>query len=119
MEIRAFGEEAGIPAFSMRKPIIDAAGAGDMHEQVQHDVAFHRIIVEACGNSILRDVWVSLRIEVRTTITALRTGIDLDLAAAIHEPILEALRSRDPEAAGQAMRDHFHVLRQLLKEPRE
>lgn len=101
------------------RAMVGAAGAGDLHSQVAHDVAFHRIIVEACGNSILRDVWLSLRIEARTTITALRTGIDLDQAAAIHEPILEALRARDPDAAARAMRNHFRVLRRLLKEPRE
>jgi DNA-binding GntR family transcriptional regulator len=99
--------------------MVAAATAGDMHEQVQRDVAFHRIIVEGCGNSILRDVWLSLRIEARTMITALRTGIDLDEMAAIHEPILEALRRRDPDAAARAMVDHFHFLRNLLKEPRE
>jgi DNA-binding GntR family transcriptional regulator len=100
------------------RAMVAAAGDGDLHSQVAHDVAFHRIIVEACGNSILRDVWLSLRIEARTTITALRTGIDLDQAAAIHAPILEALRARDPAAAGRAMRNHFRVLRRLLKEPR-
>src|SRR5207244_7422734 len=29
-----------------------AADAGDLHEQVEHDVAFHRLIVEASGNQV-------------------------------------------------------------------
>lgn len=43
MEIRAFGEEAGIPAFSMRKPIIDAAGAGDRN--IYFDLGDERLTV--------------------------------------------------------------------------
>ena len=36
------------------------------------DVEFHRTIVDACGNSILHDVWQSLRVEGRTMITSLQ-----------------------------------------------
>jgi DNA-binding GntR family transcriptional regulator len=97
--------------------MVAAAGTGDVHEQVQHDVEFHRIIVEGAGNSILREVWLSLRVEARTLVTALQTGIDLDEVAAIHEPILAAVRDRDPEAAAAAMADHFRILRDLLEEP--
>ena len=95
-----------------------ATAVGDVYEQVLHDVEFHRLIVEACGNSILRDVWRSLRIESRTMITSLRSSIDLDGVAEIHEPILAALRAKDPDAAALAMRRHFDVLRQLLEEVR-
>jgi DNA-binding GntR family transcriptional regulator len=95
-----------------------AAAAGDVHEQVRHDVEFHRLIVEACGNSILSDVWRSLRVEARTMITSIRSGIDLDGVAEIHGPIIAALRAKDPDAAAVAMRKHFDVLRQLLEEPR-
>lgn len=93
-----------------------AAAAGDRHEQVLSDVAFHRTIIDACGNSILRDVWLSLRVEGRTMITSLQTGIGLEAIAAIHEPILDAINARDPDAAAAAMRRHFDVLRSLLDE---
>jgi DNA-binding GntR family transcriptional regulator len=93
-----------------------AAADGDLHEQVRSDVEFHQTIIDACGNSILRDVWRSLRIEGRTMITTLRTGIDLEEIAAIHEPILDAMRAKDPDAAAAAMRRHFDVLRSLLDE---
>ena len=93
-----------------------AAAEGDRHEQVRSDVEFHRTIIDACGNSILRDVWRSLCIEGRTMITTLRTGIDLEEIAAIHEPILDAIRAKDPNAAAAAMRRHFDVLGSLLEE---
>ena len=93
-----------------------AAADGDRHEQVLSDVEFHRTIIDACGNSILRDVWQSLRVEGRTMITSLQTGIGLEEIAAIHEPILAAISARDPDAAAAAMRRHFDVLRSLLDE---
>lgn len=93
-----------------------AAAEGDLHRLVEHDVAFHRLIVEASGNRILLDVWTSLRIEARTIITALTTGIDHHELAATHEPVLEALAAGDPELAGAAIRRHIEEFGELLLE---
>jgi len=91
-----------------------AAADGDLHRLVEHDVAFHRLIVEASGNSILLDVWCSLRVEARTIITALATGIDHHELADTHEPVLEALAASDPERAGLAIRRHIEEFGELL-----
>jgi DNA-binding GntR family transcriptional regulator len=93
-----------------------AAEDGDRHEQVLADVEFHRTIVDACANTILRDVWRSLRVEGRTMITSLRAEIGLAEIASIHEPILAAIHAKDADAAALAMRRHFDVLRSLLNE---
>ena len=93
----------------------DAAARGDLHAQAEHDAAFHRIVVEASGNSILMDVWSSLRVESRTLITALKTGVDGGEVAELHRPILEALRARDPERAAAAIGDHLQLFATLVK----
>jgi DNA-binding GntR family transcriptional regulator len=93
----------------------EAASRGDLHDQAEHDAAFHRLIVEASDNRILRDVWTSLRVEARTLITALKTGADGQEIADMHLPILKALRARDPAAAGAALRNHFQQFATLLK----
>ena len=92
-----------------------AADAGDPHALIEHDAAFHRLIVEASGNGILADVWKSLRIETRTAITALRARIDGHEIAELHRPVLDALRDCDPDRAGQALRRHVEYLGQLVK----
>ena len=92
-----------------------ATDAGDLHAQVEHDVNFHRLIVEASGNSILVDVWNSLRVETRTVITTLKTGIDGHEIAEMHRPVLEALEARDPELAGATLRRHVEHFGELLK----
>jgi DNA-binding GntR family transcriptional regulator len=91
-----------------------AADEGDLHGLVEHDVAFHRLIVEASGNGVLIGVWASLRVEARTTITALSTGIDHHELADTHEPVLAALAARDPERAGRALRRHIEDFGELL-----
>jgi DNA-binding GntR family transcriptional regulator len=93
-----------------------AADAGDLHAIVEHDVRFHRLIVEASGNRTLLDVWRSLRVEARTAITALATGIDHHRIAEMHEPVLRALADRDPERAGRALRLHIEEFGQLVLE---
>ena len=93
----------------------DAADSGDLLVQAEHDTAFHRIIVEASGNSILVQVWNSLHLETRTAITALKTGVDRHEIVAMHQPILDALVRRDPDAASAAIADHFMRFAQLLE----
>jgi DNA-binding GntR family transcriptional regulator len=92
-----------------------AADANDLHAQVEHDVAFHRLIVEAAGNRVLLETWQSLRVEARTIVTALRTGLDGHDIAERHRPVLEALRARDPELAGTSLRRHVEQFGELLK----
>jgi DNA-binding GntR family transcriptional regulator len=92
-----------------------AADAGDLHEQVVHDVEFHRLIIEAAGNGILLEVWSFLRIESRTIVTALKTGLDGHELAERHRPILDALRERDPERAGATIRRHLEQFAEFMR----
>lgn len=108
--VRLDGEVAALEAE------IDAMrNAADLHDQVEHDVRFHRLIVEASGNRTLAEVWGSLRVEARTVITAVKTGIDRKEIAEMHVPIVEALRQRDPERAGRAVREHVERFGELLR----
>jgi DNA-binding GntR family transcriptional regulator len=91
-----------------------AAEKGDLYEQVQHDVEFHRLIVEASGNHVLRDVWKSLRIEARTLISALKADIGGHEIAEMHRPVLEALAEGNAEKAGLLLRKHVEYFGELI-----
>lgn len=93
-----------------------AADTGDLHAVVEHDVRFHRLIVEASENRTLLDVWRSLRVEARTAITALATGIDHHRIAEMHEPVLRALAEGDADTAGRVLRAHIEEFGQLVLE---
>ena len=93
-----------------------AADAGDLHEQVEHDVQFHRLMIEASGNRTLLEVWASLGVEARTVMTLLKTRVDRRRLAEMHQPILDALRTGDPGLAGRVARAHVEGFRDLLLE---
>ena len=97
---------------------IDAmAKAEDVVAQAEHDTRFHELIVQASGNTRLFEVWSSLQVEARTTITAVATGLAPAEAAELHRPILEALRSRNAKQAGKAIRSHVEMFgKRLVRE---
>ena len=83
-----------------------AAAEGDVERFAQHDLAFHRIIVEAGDNGCLRRTWESLGVEARIRVLLERSGTDLTRAADSHEPIFVALTNGDAETAGGLLRTH-------------
>lgn len=91
-----------------------AAEKGDLYEEVQHDVKFHRLIVEASGNRVLQDMWRSLRIEARTLISVLKAHIGGYELAELHRPVLEALAEGDAEKAGLLLRNHVEYFGELI-----
>ena len=121
--IRAALEEvaarAAAPAFAgdvgaLEGEIHGMATAKTLSEQVEHDVRFHELIVEASGNKRLLELWKSLEVEARTAISAVRTGLEPSDAARLHQPILEALRAGDAEEAGRRIRDHVEEFGRMV-----
>jgi DNA-binding GntR family transcriptional regulator len=103
---------------ALEREVAAMAKAERIGEQVEHDVRFHRLIVEASGNARLIELWASLQVEARTMITALRTGLNAAEVAGRHEQIVEALRRRDADAAGRQIRDHVEAFGRMFIEGR-
>jgi DNA-binding GntR family transcriptional regulator len=80
------------------------AGAGGP-DVMRHSIAFHREIVEAAGNRLLRAVWESLGIEIWTTLSVRRHDTELCGKTAEHIEIAEAFRHRDA-GVGRLLHDH-------------
>ncbi|HYM82552.1 MAG TPA: GntR family transcriptional regulator [Candidatus Dormibacteraeota bacterium] len=84
-----------------------AAGAGDAHTLAAADAAFHGTIVVLSGNRTLERVWRTLEPFSRTYVTVVAPGVDQRYIADAHVAILDVLRTRDPDAAVEALRRHF------------
>lgn len=93
-----------------------AAAREDTNELVRHDIAFHRLIVEAAENPVLEQCWRSLGVEGRITISLYGTNIEPEDAAELHVPLLEAIRSGKPRAAGRAARKHVEEFARIARE---
>jgi DNA-binding GntR family transcriptional regulator len=85
-----------------------AAGKrGDVGALTQHDILFHRLLVEASGNVPLVQCWKSLGVEGRITLSLYGTYIEPQEAAGLHDPILDAVRAGDVARAGKEARKHI------------
>jgi DNA-binding GntR family transcriptional regulator len=94
-----------------------AARQADVHEFTAHDVGFHRVIVEASGNRTLQELWVSLHVDLRTTITLIKRVDDLMQVAESHVPVLEALDSGDAERSAHELRRHIESFADWVPSP--
>jgi len=90
---------------AMRK----AAALHDLDGFARHNMAFHRLIVEAAGNPVLLRVWDSLILEVRTRIGLSKLDVDMAASAETHVPIIDAFDRGDGEAAGLLLREHSEM----------
>jgi len=90
-----------------------AAVSGDTQGVIEHSVEFHRAIMVAAGNRLLLNIWQSLQIETRTTITMLVEGLDLVEIADSHQPIVDAIASGDAERAARVAREHQDYFERL------
>ena len=90
-----------------------AAAGGDVPALIEHSVSFHREIMRAAGNRLLLNIWSSLQIETRTTITMLADGLDLGEIAESHQPIVDAIRAGDAEHAARVAREHQEYFERL------
>jgi DNA-binding GntR family transcriptional regulator len=84
----------------------EAARRGDAQAIGTASVSFHRHVIDAAGNELLKHAWEALQIEARTAVTLLAVEPDLDDVAEEHEELLTVLRSGDLTAACQLTRDH-------------
>lgn len=84
----------------------EAAKRGDIEALGGHSVAFHRMIVAASGSSLLLKMWESLHVETHTRMTLLGHSIDFLAVADSHQPIVDAIRAGDVEAACRLSREH-------------
>ena len=92
-----------------------AAKRHDLADLVKHDIAFHRLIVEASDNPILEQCWKSLGVEGRITVTLYGTYVEPEEAAELHVPLLEAIRSGKQGAAGREARKHVEAFARIAR----
>jgi DNA-binding GntR family transcriptional regulator len=91
-----------------------AAAEEDVHAEASADASFHGRLVELANNATLLRVWRLLEPFSRTYITIVVPGADGRRIAELHAPILEALRSGDPQMTADAIRRHFADAQSML-----
>jgi len=90
--------------------MVDAGRKHDFDRMTQLDNDFHGTIMQVSGNTLLYQLWQTLRFGYWTIVTAKMSSFDLEHLAVRHEELLDALKSRDPEKASHAMQHHIEDL---------
>ena len=101
---------AGAPSKSMLNALLRnmraAARANDAAGFAECNSAFHRAIVEAAGNGVLRDVWETLNIKARTMVNVSRRTRGLVELADSHRVIIDAIATGQPTTARRVAIEH-------------
>ena len=89
-----------------------AARDADIMTLADFDMEFHRRICEWSGNASLLRVWLPLSGQIQRFIihSHPRRYPDLVHVATRHQPIVDALRSREPETASRVLREHVMLI---------
>jgi DNA-binding GntR family transcriptional regulator len=83
-----------------------AAQAEDTEAVGLETVMFHRHIVEAAGNELIRRSWENLHIEARTSVTIMAMAPDLQSIAGDHQTLIDSLTEGSIDAACNLARQH-------------
>jgi serine phosphatase RsbU (regulator of sigma subunit) len=95
--------------------MLAAVRSNDLDAYAEHDVKFHRIILEASQNGALRRIWDTLAIDLRMRAAIPKVSRDLYDSAASHRPIANALEEGRGREAGLLLRNHVETTLQYLK----
>ena len=92
--------------------MIEAARRRDRDELPRLDNQFHETIMQISGNKTLYQLWQTLHFGFWTMLTIHLDRFDLEFLAARHRDVLDALITRNPETAAEAMKHHIEDLGQ-------
>jgi serine phosphatase RsbU (regulator of sigma subunit) len=87
----------------------------DLDSFVEHDVTFHRSILQASQNEILLRVWDSLAVDLRIRAAIAKVSKDLPEIVESHQPIIDALDRGQGREAALLLRNHVETLLEFLK----
>jgi len=97
--------------------MIEASKDENLDKMIAEDLRFHRTICELSGHRRLLDVWLNLENQLHIFLT-----IEKDLFGnshrfvKTHHPILEAVKGRKIRPARKAIRDHFNLATEVIRQ---
>jgi len=91
-----------------------AVAHGDLDACAEHDVKFHRNILQASQNDALLRVWETLSFELRIRAAIGKVSKALPEIVESHQPIIDALENGYEREAGLLLRNHVEGVLQYL-----
>ena len=89
--------------------LADAADRGDVYESIEADHALHMAITEGSDNRFLTEAVDRLNCGSLRLWYVAHERLGLERVTADHQDIIDALRTRDPDRAASAVRQHIMI----------
>jgi DNA-binding FadR family transcriptional regulator len=93
----------------LERAVHDLAAASQLEARIEADVRFHRILAEATGNPVFVLLLETLADFLRESRQRTLAYSGMERALAGHRAILDAVRSRDPVKAREAIHEHLDL----------
>ena len=120
MAAREAAERASDEQIARLHDMLDELGEaqrrGDQMGAVEADLALHRELMLASGNRRLCRIWIEMSEEIRFVIGVAQRALPEIEWARYNRPIVEAVASRNPELAEQAVASCFDVAHQEIRD---
>lgn len=87
----------------------------DLDSYAEHDVKFHRGILQASQNDVLIRVWDTLACDLRIRAAIEKVTKNLQDVVESHQPIIEALERGQGREAGALLRNHVETFVEFLR----
>jgi sigma-B regulation protein RsbU (phosphoserine phosphatase) len=88
---------------------------GNLDACIEHDINFHRSILEASQNDVLVRVWDTLALDLRMRAVIGKISEDMRDVVESHQPIVDALGKGRGREAGLLLRNHVETFSEYLK----
>jgi serine phosphatase RsbU (regulator of sigma subunit) len=92
-----------------------AIGDLDLDSYAEHDLRFHRSILQASRNDVLLRVWDTLAFDLRIRAAIGKIAKNLSDVVESHQPIVDALDRGQGREAGLLLRNHVETFLEFLK----
>lgn len=92
-----------------------AVQQGDLDAYAEHDVRFHRNILQTSQNDVLLRVWDTLAFDLRIRAAIGKVTQNLAEVVESHQPIVDALHRGQGNEAGLLLRNHVETFLQFLR----
>ena len=89
------------------KEMIKAGKKGDIPKRTKLNIEFHEYLIRASGHKLILQLFQNMRFGSWSIMTGSFTQMDPVYMATRHRKLIEAIKSRDPDKAAKAMREHI------------
>lgn len=99
--------------------MVEAGARGDIPHRTMLNIEFHKTLIRESGNQLILRLFDNLQFGSYSLMTGSISKMDPVQIAARHRVLIDALRTRDPDRAAEAIRAHIEGVGQPIAEELE